>query len=138
MTTYHVTSLARIPCRALDTTVALGTNICITHTEPWEDLCIVTPAKLSVTAKMDDGQHVYTTKLVFASLKELRPMRRFNYRIGLANGQQLLLAPTGRPYPTAELSLTLPDSFRSEMLPEYTIEATADTPPLLIMEDNEA
>lgn len=97
----------------------------------WADVPAVTPAKLTISSKADDGYQLTTAKLTFSSCERIETATPLNYLLTLADGTKILLAPPGRPYPVTTVSRTLPDKATDgDTLREYTAEATNAYGPL--------
>lgn len=130
---HHVIKVQSAPATNLSTVAwpASGKVAISNAAAKWDDIPAVTPAKLTISSKHDDGYQLTTAKLTFSSCERIDTTTPLNYQLTLADGTMLLLAPPGRPYPVTTVSRTLPDkATNGDTLREYTAEATNAYGPL--------
>lgn len=118
----NVIGIDRVPCDQLTGLFRKSaTEVTIPQNTPWEELCILTPAKLSYNNKVDGKNTIWQTQLVFRTREELGYSGHWAYRLTLANGQQLLMGTGVRPYPVTIINQILPDNLSDSQLVEVTV-----------------
>lgn len=84
--------------------------------------CMKTPASLSVTDKIEDGQHIYTAKLVMQVSGGMLPnVDRQTWIAETVDGVRYLIGTDSRPYPVTLQQETHPGNYSDSQLTEVTV-----------------
>lgn len=112
MTHHYITHIALAPCSALGGLLIAPdgqTGTIATPKVEWTDLPIVGMAALEVTDEVDDGRHIYTTKLTATLCQRCAPMAQpMAALLTLSDGSLMLIGSYDRPMPTITLADTRP------------------------------
>lgn len=118
----NVIAIDRVPCELLTGMFRKSASeVTIPQDIPWEELCIVKPARLSYNNKVENKNTVWQTQLVFKTKEELDWTGNWAYRLTLVDGWKLLLGSSERPFPVTVMSQNLPDNLSDSQLAEVTV-----------------
>lgn len=118
----NVIAIDRVPCNLLTGVFRKSASeVTIPQSIPWEELCILTPAKLSYNNKVENKITVWQSQLVFKTREEKDWTGNWAYRLTLVDGQKLLLGDGIRPYPVTLMNQNLPDNLSDSQLTEVTV-----------------
>lgn len=87
----------------------------------WQQLKIKPHAQLSISDKVEDGNTVWTAKLVFKTCEEFGDRGRWAYRCKLLDGRYRLIGSDERPYPIASVVENMPENVTDNQLNEVTV-----------------
>lgn len=87
----------------------------------WQPLKIKPHAQLSISDKVEDGNTVWTAKLVFKTCEEFGDRGRWAYRCKLLDGRYRLIGSDERPYPIASVVENMPENVTDNQLNEVTV-----------------
>ncbi len=87
----------------------------------WQPLTIKPHAQLTISDKVEDGNTVWTAKLVFKTCEEFGDRGRWAYRCKLLDGGYRLIGSDERPYPVASVLENMPDNVADNQLNEVTV-----------------
>ena len=87
----------------------------------WQPLNIKPHAQLSISDRLEDGNTIWTAKLVFKTCEDFGDRDRWAYRVTLLNGQQRLIGSDKRPYPIASVVESMPENVTDNQLNEVTV-----------------
>ena len=110
----HITSLQGMK-RISKTEVSLPSGI------NWQSLKIKPHAQLAVSNKQEDGNDVWTAKLVFKTCEEFDDRERYAYRCRLSDGRYKLIGAYERPYPVVSVVESMPENVTENQLNEVTV-----------------
>lgn len=98
-----------------------------------EDMDIQVPAKLQITDRVEDGNHVYDLVLSFKSCKRIDTTGRYAYIATEASGSRRLIGDNERPYPVTLCNEVHPDNMSDSQLFDVSVTLkTAVIPRYLI------
>lgn len=122
MKNHKVVAISYADARELKEVYRLGADK-VDHVpmEIWKGVDIEVPADLEITSKIEDKVAVFTAKLVFRERcrHDYPPMSA--YRVRLADGTDLLLGSSERPYPVVTESQNLSSGNSDSQLRELTV-----------------
>ncbi len=118
---HNVVSVCRITCSSLGDMQRIKDSVLSLPDNGWSDIDIRVPAKLSINNKVESGVTVYSHQLTFSTCENIEVRGHWAYKIGLADGQQLLLGSYDRPYPVTVSSRMLADNLSDSQLYEVTV-----------------
>lgn len=95
----------------------------------WNPVPINVPAKLSIINKVEAKNTIFTSTLVFRTCEDFSYRGHLCFRVRLANGQQLLIGTSDRPYCVVSVNDTIPDNLTDSQLQEVTITLTSSKKP---------
>ncbi|MBO5058009.1 MAG: hypothetical protein J6C05_08920 [Prevotella sp.] len=93
--------------------------------DPWHNIPIKVPAKLTISDKIDNGVRMYTVKLVFRTCERPQDIERQVYRCHCANSFFYVVGGPGRPYTITTVTDDHPDNFTDSQLYEVTVNWTS-------------
>ena len=117
-----VTKVERIPATYLQGMNRISkTNVRLPSGITWQPLNIKPHAQLTISDKQEDGNTVWTAKLVFKTCEEFADHERYAYRCRLFNGQYRLIGTDERPYPVVSVVESMPENVTENQLNEVTV-----------------
>ena len=117
-----ITSLERTPVERLQgMTQVSATSVRLLPGISWQSLKIKPHAQLSISDKVEDGNTVWTAKLVFKTCEEFGDRGRWAYRCKLLDGRYRLIGSDERPYPVASVLENMPENVTDNQLNEVTV-----------------
>lgn len=121
----NVVAVYRLQCENLpnDSPVSLVSSIEMIK-EQGGRIDIVVPARLSINNKVVDKNHLFEYQLVFKTCQHLEVRGHWAYAVDLADGSQLLIGSSSRPYPVTVSSQSIPDNLTDSQLTEVTVTLT--------------
>ena len=85
------------------------------------------PAALSVEEKIEDGQRLFNTKLVFYICEDwIEDIKRKAFLCETIDGDRYLIGTEERPYPVVTRKTTHPNNYKDNQLTEVTVTYTSD------------
>lgn len=93
--------------------------------DPWHNIPIKVPAKLTISDKIDNGVRMYTVKLVFRTCERPQDIERQVYRCHCADSFFYVVGGPGRPYTITTVTDDHPDNFTDSQLYEVTVNWTS-------------
>lgn len=117
-----VTAVERTPATILQEMTRISkTEVRIPSGVSWETLKIKPHAQLTLSNKKEDGNTVWTAKLVFKTCEEFSSIERYAFRCRLSDGRYCLIGTNERPYPVVNVVISMPENVTENQLTEVTV-----------------
>ena len=87
----------------------------------WQPIAIKPHAQLSISDNVENGNTVWTAKLVFKTCEEFGDRGRWAFRCRLLDGRYRLIGSDERPYPVASVLENMPEKVTDNQLNEVTV-----------------
>lgn len=107
--------------RTLSGVKRIGTEVTSVPDDVWNEIDIEVPADLQITSKIEDKTEIFTAKLVFRELCSLRYSHITAYKVRLADGSEMLIGNSDRPYPVLTKDQNLSSGNSNSQLRELTV-----------------
>lgn len=107
--------------RTLSGVKRIGTEVTSVPDDVWNEIDIEVPADLQITSKIEDKTEIFTAKLVFRELCSLRYSHIAAYKVRLADGSEMLIGNSDRPYPVLTKDQNLSSGNSNSQLRELTV-----------------
>ena len=134
----YIAHIHRAPAQHIRTMYPAPDNIHIIPTGqyiPWQPICQSGLASLEVTDELQDGTHIYTTRLTFLTPERIPiPTQPQAYKLTLTDGRTLILGTDQRPHPLHTITDTREDKATGRAAVTNLITHTSPIPPLIIVE----
>lgn len=89
--------------------------------DSWHPIKIQVPGKLTINNKVEDKNSLIATSLTFRTCEALTADGHPVYRVSLADGRQLLIGSSTRPYPVTTITESMPENLTDSQLNEVTV-----------------
>lgn len=100
----------------------IGTEVTSVPDDVWNEIDIEVPADLQITSKIEDKNEIFSAKLVFRELcSSLRYRHIAAYKVRLADGSEMLIGNSERPYPVLTKDQNLSSGNSNSQLRELTV-----------------
>ena len=117
-----ITAVDRIPVTSLQgMTRTSKTEVRLPSGITWQPLKIRQHAQLTVSDKVEDGNTVWTARLVSRTCEDFGDRGRWAYRCRLLDGRYRLIGTSERPYPIASVLENMPEKAADAQLNEVTV-----------------
>ena len=117
-----VTAVERIPVSSLQGLLRISkTRVRLPGGISWQPIAIKPHAQLSISDNVENGNTVWTAKLVFKTCEEFGDRGRWAYRCRLLDGRYRLIGSDERPYPVASVVENMPEKVTDNQLNEVTV-----------------
>lgn len=117
-----VTSIERTECRNLYGMKTVGFNkIKIPTDVIWEKIAVRAFPSLSVTDKIEDKVHIYTSTLKFYSCIDFADRKSYAYRIKMIDGTYKMIGGYHRPIPIMTVQESAPEKASDNQWNEVSI-----------------
>lgn len=91
------------------------------------------PASMTITDKIENGQRIFQTKLVFKTCKsDLQGARGLAFLAETIDGDKYLIGNNDRPYPVITASENHPNNYADSQLTEYVVTWNSTLKPPII------
>lgn len=120
----YISRLQRIPVVQLPFKVLTGNKaFSIPGCDDWQEVKCAKPVKLEITDKVEDGQRLYTHKLVYRTCEEdIDVDTHYAYLVTDIESRRYLIGSSQRPFPTITVAESHPDSLTSSSLTEVSVQ----------------
>ena len=89
--------------------------------DSWHPIMIQVPGKLTINNKVEDKNSLFATSLTFRTCEALTADGHPVYKVSLADGRQLLIGSSSRPYPVTTITESMPENLTDSQLNEVTV-----------------
>jgi hypothetical protein len=117
-----ITAVDRTPVTSLQGMLRISkTDVRLPGGISWQPIAIKPHAQLSISDNVENGNTVWTAKLVFKTCEESGDRGRWAYRCRLLDGRYRLIGSDERPYPVASVLENMPEKVTDNQLNEVTV-----------------
>lgn len=117
-----ITAVDRTPVTSLQGMLRISkTDVRLPGGISWQPIAIKPHAQLSISDNVENGNTVWTAKLVFKTCEEFGGRGRWAYRCRLLDGRYRLIGSDERPYPVASVLENMPEKVTDNQLNEVTV-----------------
>lgn len=117
-----ITAVDRTPVTSLQGMLRISkTDVRLPGGISWQPIAIKPHAQLSISDNVENGNTVWTAKLVFKTCEEFGDRGRWAYRCRLLDGRYRLIGSDERPYPVASVLENMPEKVTDNQLNEVTV-----------------
>lgn len=125
----NVVSVERTLCDYVKVRTYNHGTIVLRSGDPWRKVRIIGPARLEITDKCEDRNHLYTAKLSFSRKDILETSDEpWAYRCTCADGSVYIIGCDRRPFPVTTHSQTLSENVTDSTLNRYDVEYNSREP----------
>lgn len=122
-----ITKVERTPVASLQGMTRIAADgVRLPAAVSWEPLTVSPHAQLTVSSKQENGNTLWTAKLVFRTCDAVSAHGRWAYRCRLLDGRWRLIGTDGRPYAVATIAESMPARVADSQLTEVSV--TWETP----------
>lgn len=117
-----ITAVDRTPVTSLQGMLRISkTDVRLPGGISWQPIAIKPHAQLSISDNVENGNTVWTAKLVFKTCEEFGDRGRWAFRCRLLDGRYRLIGSDERPYPVASVLENMPEKVTDNQLNEVTV-----------------